>query len=190
MALSDIIQKIKDEANKKAAFMKQVADDEIKKIKDEAAVKAEERRKEIEDKTEKKGQSVIEKARILAKMESNSSLLKEKREVIDQAYGEVEKQLNGLSDHDYIELIVKMLKSASANLDKGDLTVPKDKKKQTEDAISKAGVAYHIKDETSDFKGGFIVRTAKSEVNLSFPYLIEKLVRPKTELEVAKILFN
>jgi len=190
MALSDIVQKINDEANKKAAFMKQVADGEIKKIKEETEVKSENRKKEIEESTKQKCKSAIEKARILAKMEGNSSFLKEKREVIDQTYDKVEMELNGLSDSDYIKLIVKMLKSASVNLNKGELIIPKDKKRQTEEAISKAGVSYHIKGETSDFKGGFIVISSKSEINLSFPYLLEKIVRPKTELETARILFN
>ena len=40
MALTDIIKKIENEANKKATFIKQVADNEIKKIKKEAKVKA------------------------------------------------------------------------------------------------------------------------------------------------------
>ncbi|MBU0727443.1 V-type ATP synthase subunit E, partial [Patescibacteria group bacterium] len=190
MALSDIIQKIKDESNKKAAFMRQVADDEIQNINKEAVKKADAKKQEIEESADKKCQSVIEKAKILAKMESGSTMLREKREVIDAAYAEVEKEFNALSDHDYVALISKMLKSASTTLSKGDLIVPKDKKKQTEEAVQKAGAPYHIKDETSDFKGGFIVHTSKIEVNLSFPYLINKMIRPKTELEVAKILFD
>ncbi|MBU1683238.1 hypothetical protein KJ742_04800, partial [Patescibacteria group bacterium] len=79
MAISDIIKKITDEANKKAAFMKQIIDDEIKKVEKEAAKKAEERKKEIEESVAKMYQSIIEKAKILAKMESGSMLLKEKR---------------------------------------------------------------------------------------------------------------
>ena len=190
MAISDIINKITDEANKKAAFMKQVTDDEIKKIEKESAEKAEERKKEIEIVVEKKCQSVIKKAKILAKMESNSSLLKEKREVIDAVYAELEKEFNNLGDSEYTDLLIKMFKSATASMPEGELIVPENRRKQTEDAIGKSGVDYHIKEETNDFKGGFVVRSKKAEVNLSFPYLVSKMVRPKTELEVAGILFK
>ncbi|MBU1682711.1 hypothetical protein KJ742_02075, partial [Patescibacteria group bacterium] len=117
-------------------------------------------------------------------------LLKEKREVIDTAYAEVEKELNNLADSEYTELIFKMLKSAATTMPKGDFIVPANRRKQTEQATEKAGVDFHIKEETSDFKGGFIVRTSKVEINLSFPYLLNKMVRPKTEIEVASILFK
>lgn len=190
MALSDIIQKIKDEANKKSAFMKQVADDEIKKINEEAEKKADEKRTDIEQKAEEKCQSIIEKAKVLAKMESNSTLLKEKREVIDTVYSDVEKELNNLDSSEYVKLLTGMMNSVSIKMPKGSLIVPEGKKKQTEEAIEKAKVEYHIKEETTEFKGGFIVHDSKAEVNLSFPYLINKTIRPATELEVAKILFN
>lgn len=190
MALSDIIQKIKDEANKKSAFMKQVADDEIKKINEEADKKADDKRKFVEGKAEDKCQSIVEKAKVLAKMESNSTLLREKREVIDAVYSDVEKELNNLGSSEYVKLLTGMIKGASKKMPKGSLIVPTDKKKQTEEAIEKANVEYHIKEETSDFKGGFIVLDSKAEVNLSFPYLINKTIRPATELEIAKILFN
>ncbi len=190
MALSDIIQKIADEANKKAAMMKQVADDEIKKINDEASRKAESKKQEITDIAVAKCKTVVEKAAILAKMESRSELLKEKRVVINTAYSEVESELNSMGEGDYVSLTSKMMKNASKKIPKGGLIVPKKRKKETEEAIKKAGVEYHVTSETSDFDGGFIVSTPKSEINLSFPYLIQNIVRPQTELELAKILFD
>lgn len=190
MALSDILQKITDEANKKAAFMKQVADDEIKKINEEANKKADEKRKYIESKGEAKCLSIVEKAKVLAKMESNSSLLREKREVISDVYTGLEKELNSLDSSEYVKLLTAMMKGASEKMPKGSLIVPTGKKDQTEEAVQKANVEYHIKEETNDFKGGFIIHDSKAEVNLSFSYLISKTVRPVTELEVAKILFS
>ncbi|MDH5597301.1 MAG: hypothetical protein OEY44_04295, partial [Candidatus Peregrinibacteria bacterium] len=60
MALNDILQKINDEAGKKAAFMKQVADGEIAKIKDEAKNRAVERRQAVAQKAEEMSQSIME----------------------------------------------------------------------------------------------------------------------------------
>ena len=190
MALSDIIQKIIDEANKKSAFMKQVANDEIQKIQQEAQEKAEIRRREIADSTEIKCQSVLGKTRILAKMENDSLLLKEKRAVIDSVYAAAKKELSGMSSADYSKLLVSMLKNASESMPKGNLIVSSGQKKQVEEAAEKAGAEYHVKEESSSFDGGFIVYDSKTEMNFSFDYLIDRVLRPATELEVVNILFN
>ncbi len=190
MALNDILQKISDEANKKAAFMKQVADTEIKKIEEEAQAAAEARKQELEAKIEAQSLSIISKSKTLAKMTGRSQTLKEKREVIDQAYEELEKELNTLDSSEYLKLVTHMLKHAKQSTEKGKLTVPADRRKLTEEAIEKANADFHVKEETHDFKGGFILQSGKVEINLSFPYLVQKVVRPSTELEVAKILFS
>ena len=189
MALNDILQKISAEAEKKAAFMKQVASNEIKKIQEEATAKAEARKTEMEGKIEVQSISIIKKSKTLAKMVGRSQSLKEKREVIDKAYEEVEKELNALDSNEYSKLVTAMLKHVAESFPKGNLTVPAQRRALTEDAVSKVGAEFHVKEETSSFKGGFIVMSGKVEINLSFPYLVQNIVRPATELEVAKILF-
>ncbi|MBN2095846.1 V-type ATP synthase subunit E [Candidatus Peregrinibacteria bacterium] len=189
MALQDILKKIENEAKKKAVFIKQVADDEIKKIRGEAQAKADARRAEIEQKIEIQSAAVIEKSKILAMMEGRSQTLRQKREVIDQAYEEAETALNALSDHDYVALLGDMMKHVLKTAEKGSLIVPANRRKQTEDAIREAGADFEIKSETHDFKGGFVLMSGKVEINLSFSYLVQKIVRPATEVEIAKILF-
>jgi vacuolar-type H+-ATPase subunit E/Vma4 len=189
MAINDILNKIKDEANKKAAFEKQVTNDEIKKIKTEAENRAKERMAEVDQMAKDKCSSVMEQARILAKMESRSETLKEKRVVISEAYKAALDELNALDDKAYTELVTSMFKSAVKSMPEGELIVPAAKKHQTESAMRNAGAKYEIAKETNDFKGGFIVRSKKVEINLSFPYLMSNIVRPHTELEVAEILF-
>lgn len=190
MALSDILQKINDEAGKKAAFMKQVADDEIAKIKEEAAVKAEEKRKAVIEKADEKTRSVLEKAEVLAKMEGRNKLLSEKRQVIDEVYAETGKELSHLSGAELSKILVSMLKKASKMMPKGHLTVAAGQKTEVEGAVSKAGVNYTVRDESSDVDGGFVVSDGKQEINLSFNYLLKNQIRPKTELDIAKTLFD
>ena len=190
MALSDILQKINDEAGKKAAFMKQVADDEIAKIKEEALARAEEKRKAVAEKAAEKSRSVREKAAVLAKMEGRNKLLAEKRQVIDEVYSEAGKDLAHLSGSELSKLLVSMLKAASESMPKGHLIVAPGHKKEVEAALSKAGVHYTIKDESSDISGGFVISDGKQEINLSFNYLLKRQVRPNTELDIAKILFD
>ncbi|MBN2087075.1 V-type ATP synthase subunit E [Candidatus Peregrinibacteria bacterium] len=190
MALSHILQKITDETNKKIAFMKQVTEDEIRKIGEETQRKADEKRKDISAISQKKCLSVVEKAKVLAKMENSSNLLKEKREVLDSVYSEVQKELDAIQGKEYIDLLVDMLKSVSEKASKGNLIIPDGRKKETEEALSKSGVDYHIKEESRDFKSGFIVFDSKSEINFSFSYLLNKVIRPSTELTVAKTLFE
>ena len=189
MALQDILNKISNEAKKKAVLIKQVTDDEIKKIREEAQVKAEARKSEIEVKIEVQSTAVIKKSKTLATMESRSRTLKEKREVIDQAYKDFEKELNTLSSDEYLKLITQMLKHAIGSVPKGSLIVPSDRRELTKEAITKANADFDIKEEAGNFKGGFILTSGKIEINFSFPYLLQKIVQPATELEVAKILF-
>lgn len=189
MAINDILNKIKDEANKKAAFEKQVADDEIKKIKAEAEDKAKERMAEINKMAEEKCVSVMEQAKILAKMESKSETLKQKRIVISEAYKAAIDELDSLDNNAYTDLIGSMFKSIKKSMPEGELIIPASKKHQTESAMHKAGVKYKIAEETNDFKGGFIAKNKAIEINLSFPYLLLNVIRPHTELEVAEILF-
>ena len=190
MALQDILQKITEEADKKAAFMRQITTKEIKKIQEEAQARAEAGKRAIEEKIEVHSISIIQKSKTLAKMTGRSQTLKDKRAIIDQAYKEVEKELHNLDGHEYTQLMVNMLKNAAQSTQKGSLIVPADHKKQMEEALAKANVDFHIKEETHEFKGGFVVVSGHVEINLSFPYLIQKIVRPATELEVAKILFT
>jgi vacuolar-type H+-ATPase subunit E/Vma4 len=190
MALSDLLQKISDEASKKTAFMRQVADDEIKKIQEEAAGRAETRKQEILQKADEKGESMIQKAKVLAKMESRSELLKEKRTIIDSVYTQVLDELNSMPPDDYTDLVAKMLKQAATLVEGGVLVVPKARKSETEKALKQAGVSMEVSGESGAFKGGFILQGPKSEVNYSFPYLLERILRPQTELEVAKTLFE
>lgn len=189
MALTDILQKITEEANKKSAFMKQVASKEIKKIEEEAKANAEAKKREIEEKIELNSISIIKKSKTLAQMAGRSQTLKEKREVIDKAYAEVESELDSMEDSKYSELMAKMLKHVMKSAQKGSLIVPASRRKQMEDALDKTNADFQIESETNESKGGFIVVSGKVEINLSFPYLIQRIVRPATELEVAKILF-
>jgi V/A-type H+/Na+-transporting ATPase subunit E len=190
MALSHILDKITDDAKKKAALMKQVVDDEVKNIQAEAKGKADARRAEIEEKGTQHGEKMLAKAKTLAVMEGRSELLKEKRMLIDDVYATLEKELTDLDDEAYIALVASMLSHLGKEAEKGHLTVPASRAAQTRKAVDKAGVDYDVKDESSDLKGGFILKSGKVEINLTFKHVIQNLVRPSTELEVAAILFN
>ncbi|MBU0706260.1 hypothetical protein KJ657_04840 [Patescibacteria group bacterium] len=190
MALSDILQKIKDEAGKKAAFMKQVADDEIAKIKSEAGERAKVRRTEIASRAEEKSANLREKAKLLAKMEARNLLLREKRQVIEDVYTESVKELEHLKGHDLERLMVSMFKAASKTMPKAHVTVASGHKRQAEEAIQKAKVNYRVQGESSELKGGMILADGKQEMNLGFSYVLNQIIRPKTELDVAKILFE
>jgi vacuolar-type H+-ATPase subunit E/Vma4 len=190
MALSDILQKIKDEAGKKAAFMKQVADDEIAKIKAEASERAKAKRAEITARAEEKSAKLQSKAKLLAKMEARNLLLTEKRQVIEDVYAESVKELEHLKGHDLEKLMVSMFKAASKTMPKAHVIVSAGHKRQAEEAIEKARVDYRVKDESSELKGGMILADGKQEMNLSFSYVLGQIVRPKTELDIAKILFE
>ena len=123
-------------------------------------------------------------------MESRSEMLKKKRNLIDAVYQEIQDELEGMSSAEYTELITTMLRHVMKENSKGHLIVPVSRRKETEDAIKQAQAEFIIESETDSLKGGFVLTSDKIEINFSFSYLIEKMVRPATELEVANILFN
>jgi len=123
-------------------------------------------------------------------MEGRNKLLSEKRAVIDEVYTDAGKELKALDGSELSQVLVTMLKSAAKSMPKGKVVAASGHKKEVEEAISKAGVDYDLEGESSDIDGGFIVSDGRQEINLSFNYLITSQLRPKTELEVAKILFD
>lgn len=186
MALDDILQKIKKETEKKIEEIKEKNQQEIKKIEERYQKEIQKRKEQILDLAQKEGKKRIESRRIQLVLETKNLLLKKKGEILDEIYKEILEKLSKLNDQDYFKLIFNLIKNCSRE---GEIISAKDREKITQKAILESGRKYILAKKSLPIKGGFIFSTPHLEIDYSFENLI-KIIREKTEIEVAKILFS
>ena len=162
MALSDIIQAIKTQADKEIAVLQEQATrakDSIKRKTDEEIAAYEQ---ELSKKTEDRKVAMKKKAETMVEMERKKTLLAEKRKALDSVYKKV------------LEEVKKM---------------PAEKLKKLEDTLKKhvAGRKGEVKPVK---EGGFLFVSEKSEEDYTFEHLVNEVLRPQTEIDVSTKLFS
>ena len=122
-----------------------------------------------------------------AKMEAKNKLLGEKRELLDAIFDEALKQL--VSSPNYKDMLVNLFKHTSLKGDDVEVCPANGKEEETRAAIAASGKEYKMCDCKSNIKGGFILKSAKIEIDNSFESILNKQLRSDLELEVARTLF-
>lgn len=186
MALEDIIKKIKKETEEKIKEIKERSKKEIEKIEEEYKKEIEKKKKEILDLAKENEEKRIESCRIQLSMETKNLLLKKKNEILDEVYNKVLEKLSSLNENDYLKLILNLLKDCPEN---GEIIPAKGKEKIIQKAILESRKKIRLSHQSLPIKGGFIFTSEDLEIDNSFENLI-KIIREKTEIEVAKILFD
>jgi vacuolar-type H+-ATPase subunit E/Vma4 len=161
MALADIIQAIKAQADREIAQIQQVTTrnkNTIRNTTDEELAAFEE---DLRKKTEQQKVQLQKKAETQVQMERKKMLLREKRKALDYVYSAALKELQKLPAEQKKKIIDKLMKNVSG----------RDGKVQ----------------ESKD--GGFVFVSAKTEEDFTFPHLIHTMLRPKTEIDVSAKLF-
>ncbi len=162
MALADIIQAIKAQADKEISVIQDHVlreKDEKKKAVDEELATFE---SDLKKKTEEKKQQLKRKAETMVEMERRQILLTEKRAALDSVYDAV------------LEEAVKL---------------PGAKTKKLVDALQKQVQGRKGETKTSK-EGGFTFVSEKTEEDFTFPHLVQTVLRPQTEIEVSAKLFS
>lgn len=187
MALSNILEKIKKEAEAKVAELekehKAKIDDLEKANKEKQKDIDEEMHKKVEENTKK----IIAKAENLAEIERKNELLHAKRQIIEEALENSIEELSKLEN--YEEVITTMLEKAEL---KGDNTVvvpAKGKEEATKTAIQKSGKNYFLSEKSANIAGGFILKTDTIEIDNSFSTIIKEQLREDLEIKLHKLLF-
>ncbi|MDD3861589.1 MAG: hypothetical protein PHP74_01740 [Candidatus Gracilibacteria bacterium] len=187
MALTDIIEKINKEAEKKIAQMEH--DFELKKK--ELEKKYEGKKKEIDSDMEtrivEKRKKILGKAERLGEMEAKNSLLVAKRKLIAET---IEKAIEELSRAKNLEdILAGMFKKIDLK-DEGIVIFPaKGFEEITKKAMKNADKKFELSDKSVQIKGGFILKTDKVEIDNSFETIIGKQLVENLEIEINKLLF-
>ena len=161
MALQDIIQAIKAQADKEISALEDAAKKEKASIKTKADAEIASFESELKDQASAKKASMKKKAETMVDMERRKLLLEEKRKALDIVYENVLTEVQAL---------------------------PKDKLKKLEDAL-KAKVKGQKGETKASKEGGFVFVSTQAEEDFTFAHLIQTMLRPETELEVSTKLF-
>lgn len=187
MALSDILEQIKKETESKMESLNKEFDKKLKALEEDYENRKKVASEEMDEQVAQNSAKILNKMTTHAKMESKNKLLKEKRELMAGLFDAALEQLANSSN--YQDLIVGLLKHTSVHGDDITICPPKGKEDVTRHAISAAGKDYKLCEKSLNIKGGFVLKSAKIEVDNSFESILNKQLKSDLELEVAKTLF-
>lgn len=186
MALDDILKKIKKETEEKIKRIKEEARGEIDKIEKKYQTEVEIKKNQILTRVKEEIEKKIKQKQIKVSLETKNLVLNKKQEILENLYREVLNDLSDLDDEDYLKLILILIKKCP---DDGEIIPAKGREKITLRAISESRKNYILSKKSLPMKGGFIFSSQNLEIDNSFENLV-KIIREKTEIEVAKILFG
>ena len=196
MESEQVIEKILSDARGEAEVIKREADEkeaaEQKKFEAELA----EYKKQTELLAKKAASD--EKAHLLAgaRMEIAKEYLAEKRKILDEIFEKARKELKGMPDDEYQEIMKKLMLAAVETGDE-EVIVDTNEKRIDQKFINQVnhelGPEYQgklrLSDERRDIGCGFILRRGKIKNNASLNVLLTN-AREALEIELAKEVFG
>ncbi|MDP2624878.1 MAG: V-type ATP synthase subunit E [Candidatus Peregrinibacteria bacterium] len=188
MAIQDILDQIKKEAEKEMKTLDAEANERIAKIEKEYSEKRSAKKVGMEKKVEENTYRIRRRAETLANMEVRNSLLKAKRELLETI---LEKSMMSLvQDSDYTQMVTSLMKKVAKTFESGTLIAPKGKEAETKQAIQNSGTSFTMSDKPSTIRGGFILLSGQVEVDSSFEAILRRELWENLEIELNKLLFN
>lgn len=174
-------EQIMDEARKKAAAIVQQSKKDLEHI-----------RSETEEIARETKQKEIDRRLSAARMKSKRRLLQEKRDVIDNVFGEAKKRLLEIKKQEYIQFITHLIKE-EVKIPDATLVLSKNDIKKYGEGVGKLILkASEAKDtvtvEKDNFDGGCIVKHQIYEFNATLDTILSRIKEQK-ESELQKILF-
>ncbi|WP_244833135.1 V-type ATP synthase subunit E family protein [Clostridium sp. BJN0001] len=185
---------INDSEEKKANILKDANEQKSKILskKNDEALKAKEA---VIEKSKVEAASRKERIISSAELKARNNKLEAKQHVIDEVFLKSVEELSNLSDEDFKSFVKETIKNTAIDGDEKIILNNEGKKIITKDVLNELNTELGqkgnltISDETSDFKGGFILEKNGIEINNTFEALVDSL-RDELEFEVAKVLFN
>ena len=179
--LENILNKITEDAEKKAEeIIKEAEDKKIKIIENR-----EDDAKKLSDKlyevSKKEGEDILKRAKSGAELEARDKILSEKHKKIDEILELAIKELDNLSEEDFVKYVrnnVEGIENEDSVLDVPD---------KYRDAIKKADLGFQISDK--DVERGFILHNNNLNYNGNFKSIV-KSEREDLEQFLAEKLFG
>ncbi len=198
MALQDIIEKIISDAKAEANQIVSRAEEEAKR-------RIEDKKKEIEKEFEKVKGKIKEEAQThkmrliqIASLELKKKVLAKKQELINRLFSELENKLLSLPEDKYINFLANRIAEASETGEEEIILNQNDKEKIGKKLVEKVNSILNkngkrgnliLSESTANIKGGFILKSGKSQINGSIEYIL-KQIREEKLTEIAKKLFG
>ncbi len=196
MAIDDILKQIEEDARTQGDTLLSNARAEADSIREKAKRHAEELRAEETEKAKERAAEHARRIETLAGLDLRKNILKEKRDLLEDAFARAEDRIANLPPDEYRAflkpIILNSVESGSEEL------VPSAGRREVftpefirslNDEISAANGGLNLTEESGDFSGGFILREGRKETNVTLKSLIAAR-RDRLEPEVAKILFG
>ncbi len=187
MSIDAITKRISDEANAYAAEYKKQAEVEVEEILKEAQNKADKVLKKAQLRTEKDAQTLIERRKSVAGLESRKMQLNAKQELIKESFDKALDKFMNLDEEKYLKFLISGLSAfvgegGEIQLSADDLK--KYGKKLEDEFVGKLTVSK----EPVNIDGGFLLKQDKISINASIEKLLEDQ-KSKLTGEIAKRLF-
>lgn len=183
MALQDILAAITADADHKIETARAEQQKALTAAREESERAIAKRKQEIAVQRQQKIDQMTAKAQTHAASHKRNALLAKKKELLDRAYAKAAEELCGISDADAEKLFRACLKMIKG---KGEIH-PSAKHEKLLKKICPSE-QFRMKDST-DAKGGFLFVSDKEEQDFTFENLVENILRPRTELQIANTLF-
>ncbi len=195
--LEKILKVIEDDANARAEEIINMANKEAKEIIEAAKQEADKKCSEMTVKSDADVQSVLSRAESAAALQEKKKILDAKQQIISNVITKARNSLSGLSDSEYIDIILKMVHKYAHNKEGEILFSGTDKKRLPADIGSKlagalagkTGAALVVSDTTAAIDGGFVLKYGDIEENCSFDALFSSAKEELSD-QVNAILFE
>lgn len=195
--LEKILKVIEDDANAHAGEIIAKAQNEADEIIKAAKQEADKKCSEITAKSDADLQAVLSRSESAAALQEKKKILDAKQQIISNVITKARATLAGLSDSEYIDIILKMVKKYAHNKEGIILFSQTDKKRLPADISNKLsaalagkpGAVLVVSEAVATIDGGFVLKYGDIEENCSFDALISAAKEELSD-QVNAILFE
>ena len=195
--LEKILKVIEDDANAHVAEIIKQAQNDAAEIMNAAKQEADKKCSEITAKTDADVKAILERAESAAVLQEKKKILNAKQQIISNVITKARNSLASLSDSEYIDIILKMVKKYAHNKEGVILFSLTDKKRLPADISSKLslalaekpGASLVVSEAFASIDGGFVLKYGDIEENCSFDALFSSAKEELSD-QVNAILFE
>jgi V/A-type H+-transporting ATPase subunit E len=196
MAFEDIVKKIHEDAQTEADSIRSIAQAEADAIREKAQRQGEEQRAELMQKAKQRADEHARRIETLAGLDMRKKVLKEKKDLIEQAFGRAEESIVNLPPADYRAFLKPLILTAVGSGNEEIIPSGRHRELFTDEFLNELNSELgpergrlRLSNEDGDFSGGFILRDGKKETNLTLRSLLQSR-HDQLEPEIAAILFG
>jgi len=188
MALENILEKIKKEAELEAKKIKENGKNKIKELEREYQEKMRKEKEKILAESEKEAEKKIEQAKFILESKKKSEILKKKQAVLQEIFKTATEEIAKMTEEKQVEILKELITNLPEEKEV-KLIPTKSSYPILKKALEKSGRKFQIASETLPGKGGFVFSSPRIEIDNRYSVLVEQ-IRHELETEVAKNLFS